>query len=80
MDYNLYWRTDSVPVTIAGKTFAAWSKMKEPHSVTLNPLFMNIKQDDYSFISLKNVRKIGFKLFDYSKVGYMVTKNGLRRL
>lgn len=69
MDYNLYWRTDATPVTIAGKEFEEWKKVKEPHSVSLNPLFKDAKRDDYTFVSQKNIHKIGFKSFDYSKAG-----------
>ncbi|MEY8588710.1 hypothetical protein [Phocaeicola sartorii] len=43
--------------------------MKEPHSVMLDPLFKDVKNDDYTLVSRKNIRKIGFKPFDYSKAG-----------
>lgn len=69
IDYNLYWRTDATPITIHGKTFAEWKKEKEPHSVVLDPLFKNTAEDDYRLLSRKNIRKIGFKPFDYSKAG-----------
>lgn len=69
MDYNLYWRTDTTPITMMGKTFAEWKKMKEPHSVMLDPLFKDAKNDDYTLVSRKNIRKIEFKPFDYSQAG-----------
>lgn len=34
-----------------------------------DPLFMNAEADDFRFKSLRNVRKIGFVPFDYSKAG-----------
>ena len=69
MDSNLYWRTDKAPITIHGKKFNEWKKNKEPHSLVLDPLFNNAAADDYTFRSQKNIRKIGFKPFDYSKAG-----------
>lgn len=69
MDYNLYWRTDSTPITMMDKSFAEWKKMKEPHSVMLDPLFKDVKNDDYTLVSRKNIRKIGFKPFNYSEAG-----------
>lgn len=53
MDYNLYWRTDSTPITMMDKSFAEWKKMKEPHSVMLDPLFKDVKNDDYTLVSRK---------------------------
>lgn len=50
-------------------TFKAWKKRKEPYSVCTDPLFKDPLADDYSFTSLKAVRKIGFKPFDYTKAG-----------
>lgn len=69
MDYNLYWRTDGSPVTPMGKDFSEWRRRKEHHSVMCDPLFNDVENDDYTFASRKNIRKIGFKPFDYSKVG-----------
>lgn len=69
MDYNLYWRTDKTPITIHGKNFDEWKNKKEPHSLVLNPLFKDAVEDDYTFRSKKNIRKIGFEPFDYSKAG-----------
>lgn len=69
MDYNLYWRTDGAPVMIYGKDFSEWKRTKEPHSVSVDPLFRDVKADDYALLSRKNVRKIGFEPFDYSQAG-----------
>lgn len=69
MDYNLYWRTDCAAPTIKGHTFKEWKKLKEPHSIVADPLFKDAQKDDYTFTSLKNVRKIGFKPYDYTKAG-----------
>ena len=60
---------DSTPITMMDKSFAEWKKMKEPHSVMLDPLFKDVKNDDYTLVSRKNIRKIGFKPFNYSEAG-----------
>lgn len=44
-------------------------KKKEPHSLVLNPLFKDAAGGDYTFRSKKNICKIGFEPFDYSKAG-----------
>lgn len=68
IDYNLYWHLDGSP-TFKEHSFAEWKKLKEPHSVCMDPLFRNIQADDYTFTSLKAAHKIKFKPFDYSKAG-----------
>lgn len=68
IDYNLYWHLDGEPV-FGKHSFKEWKKLKEPHSVYMDPLFRGVETDDYRFASLKAARKIGFKPFDYSKAG-----------
>lgn len=68
IDANLYWHLEGEP-KFGKHTFKAWKKLKEPHSVCTDPLFKDPLADDYSFTSLKAVRKIGFKPFDYTKAG-----------
>lgn len=69
MDYNLYWHLQPKALEIKNQTFGEWKKKREPHSVSIDPLFRNAEADDFSFISLKNVHKIKFESFDYSKAG-----------
>lgn len=68
IDNNLYWSLDK-DLSFAGFSTKEWKKIKEPHAMVANPLFMNAEADDFRFKSLRNVRKIGFVPFDYSKVG-----------
>lgn len=68
MDCNLYWHTSGNP-SFAGHTWQEWRKMKEPHSLMADPHFRDAKNGDFSFASLKSVRKIGFRPFDTSSVG-----------
>lgn len=69
MDYNLYWHLKPEDFKIKNRAFSEWKKKREPHSVSVDPLFRNVEKDDFSFVSLKNVRKIKFQPFDYSKAG-----------
>lgn len=68
MDYNLYWHLEGNP-RFGKYSFNDWRKLKEPHSVNMNPGFKDAINDDFSFISLKAVRKIHFKPFNLSEVG-----------
>lgn len=68
MDYNLYWHLNGKP-QFGSHSFDEWKKLRERHSVMMAPGFKDIANDDFSFISLKAVRKIHFKPFDLSKVG-----------
>lgn len=78
IDSNLYWHLDGEPAF--GKyTFKEWKKLKEPHSVYADPLFTSPLSDDYTFLSLKAVRKIGFKPFDYSKAGVYGEKDWIEK-
>lgn len=54
--------------------FDEWKRLKEHHSIYADPLFKNPLGDDYTFLSIDNVSKIGFKPFDYSKAGVYGTK------
>lgn len=68
MDYNLYWHTSGVP-TFKKYSWKEWRQVKEQHSVVANPMFVDAENDNYDFLSLKNVKKINFKPFDVSRVG-----------
>lgn len=68
MDYNLYCNL-SEPVTIGKQSFSEWRKTKEPHSIEMDPGFVDALGDDFTFKSQKAIRKIGFEPLDYSAVG-----------
>lgn len=68
IDSNLYWHLNGEP-QFGKYTFKEWKKLKEPHAVYADPLFKDVKSDNYTFLSQKVIRKIGFKPFDYSKAG-----------
>ena len=69
MDYNLYWHLNGTP-EFGKRSFKEWKKNRgEKHSIIADPLFTDVVNDDYSFSSMKNMRKIRFRKWDYSKVG-----------
>lgn len=74
IDYNLYWHLNGTP-TFGYMNFDEWKRLKEHHSVYADPLFKDPLGDDYTFLSVDNVSKIGFKPFDYSKAGVYGTKD-----
>lgn len=69
MDYNLYWDITTDKVLFGGLSLGEWQKIKDAHSMVVDPLFNDPQNEDFTFKSLKNVKKIGFKPFDYSKAG-----------
>lgn len=68
MDFNLYWHTGGEP-RFGDMDFAEWNRKKEGHSVMADPLFVAPYDDDFSFRSMKNARRIGFRPVDFSKAG-----------
>lgn len=68
MDYNLYWHLNGVP-RFGKLTPEEWKKQKEPHAVIADPLFRDAQAGDFHFVSKKNIRKIGFESFDYTRAG-----------
>lgn len=68
MDKNLYYGPEE-KTGFMGMSFNKWRKEREPHSIMADPMFRNSKHDEYSFVSLKNVNKIGFNVWDYSIAG-----------
>lgn len=68
MDYNLYWHLNGSP-QFGKHSFSEWKKLKERHSVEMDPGFKDAVNDDFRFASKKAVRKIHFKPFDLTEVG-----------
>ena len=69
MDRNLYWSEDGGAFSFNGLGWKKWKEEKEPHSIVASPLFLDAANDDFRFRSLRNIKKIGFVPFDYSKAG-----------
>ena len=69
--HNLYWQTGGKPIDFAGRTFAAWQKSgQDAGSVIAEPKFTDAAHRDFH-LPRKNpeLELIGFKPFDFSKVG-----------
>lgn len=70
MDYNDYWdlRADTA-LRFDGLSFREWRRIKDAHSIVADPMFRDPLAGDFTFRSLKTVRRIGFVPFDYTKAG-----------
>jgi len=70
MDENLYWNTKKSKFDFAGLTFSKWQKLdRDAHSILANPGFNEPENYDFTFKSIRNIRKIKFVPFDYSQAG-----------
>lgn len=69
MDNNCYWHTQDQNPFFQDLEFNEWKKLKEKNSVLADPLFVDAENYDFRFKSMKVVRQIGFKPFDYEKAG-----------
>lgn len=75
-DYNLIFNADGGEYTIAfglkGKVIhlTGWKKMGfDVHSVTADPMFMDLKHDDYRLKPESPAIKLGFEPIDMTKIG-----------
>jgi len=69
-DNNCYWDTRTKDIRFGKLSFAAWQKSgKDVHSVIADPGFVNPLQFDFRIKNKAVIRKIGFKVFDYSQAG-----------
>jgi hypothetical protein len=70
MDKNLYWNTKQPVQSFANLSFDQWKKLgHDTHSIVADPYFSNPEKFDFTFKSNRNIRRIGFTPFDYSKAG-----------
>ncbi len=69
-DRNCYWDQRTKDIHFAKLSFAEWQKSgKDIHSVIADPEFVNPSQVDFTIKNKAMIRKIGFKVFDYSQAG-----------
>lgn len=67
---NIFWHLKGDSLSIDGfKDFEEFKRLKEDNSIIADPLFNDPANDDYTFKSKRAIKKIGFEIFDYSKVG-----------
>ena len=74
-DHNCYWDTRTKDIRFGKLSFAEWKKSgKDLHSIIANPEFANASAFDFRIKNSAAMRKIGFKVFDYSKAGVYGTE------
>lgn len=69
MKKNLYWDLRTADSSFLNMKFRDWEKDRDHKAILVDPLFINPQKGDFRFKTLKNIRKIGFVPFDYSKAG-----------
>lgn len=74
-DSNIYWDERARDISFGKFSFQKWQqKGKDQHSVIANPGFTNPHAFDFSLKNRRIARKVGFKPFDFSKVGVYGSK------
>ena len=75
MDQNLYWNLSGNEYDFNKRSFVKWQKSgHDVHSYIANPGFKNPKSFNFKLKNKKQVKKIGFKPFDYKKAGVTGSK------
>ncbi|TKG94674.1 right-handed parallel beta-helix repeat-containing protein [Puteibacter caeruleilacunae] len=70
MDNNLYWNVNNDEYIFNGKSFDEWKKTgHDINSIIADPQFKDPQNYDFSLTRKRNVKRIGFKPFDFSTVG-----------
>jgi parallel beta-helix repeat protein len=70
MKNNLYWNTGGSDYDFAGKNFNEWQKTgHDKNSIIADPFFNDPENFDFRFKNYQNIKRIGFKPFDYTKTG-----------
>jgi hypothetical protein len=70
MDQNLYWNTAGGEYIFNGVSFEKWQETgHDKNSFIADPGFVNAPEFDFRFKDKKNIQKINFIPFDYSKAG-----------
>jgi hypothetical protein len=70
MDHNLYWNTSGGEYIFNGISFDKWQETgHDVNSFIADPGFVNAQEFDFRFKEKKNIQKINFVPFDYSKAG-----------
>ncbi len=72
-DYNLYWNPAGKPIRFFDNatSFQQWQEQfgQDQHSLVVDPLFVAPEKDDFRLKEGSPALAIGFKPFDFSKVG-----------
>jgi hypothetical protein len=69
-DYNLFWRTDGLPMEFYGMPLAEWqAKGVDRHSVVADPQFVDPAHGDFRLKPGSPALKLGFRPIDTSRAG-----------
>ena len=80
MDQNLYWNTKNNDYNFNGKSFEEWQQSgHDANSFIEDPNFKDATNFDFRFKNKKNIRKIYFIPFDYSKAGVYGSKEWIKK-
>ena len=80
MDYNIYWNTGGKTYDFNGNSFENWQQSgHDVNSFIINPNFNDAPDFDFTFKNRKNIQKINFKPFDYSKAGVYGDKEWIKK-
>lgn len=69
MSRNLYWDLRTAQPEFLKMAFGEWRSQRDKGAVLADPLFVNPQAGNFSLKSLKNVRRVGFVPFDYTRAG-----------
>lgn len=75
-DYNCYFFADpSKKIDFQGMSFSEWQqKGQDTHSVTEDPMFADVRIGNFTPKNKDMLKRIGFKMFDYTKAGVYGSK------
>lgn len=75
-DYNCYYCTNaSEKIDFQGLSFSEWQhKGQDTHSFIEDPIFTDIQAKNFTPKNKELLKKIGFRMFDYSKAGVYGSK------
>lgn len=71
MNNNIYWNKIGNKYAFNDKSFTEWRKKTghDANSIIVDPLFKDVKNNNFHFQNTSNANKINFKAFDYTKAG-----------
>ncbi len=70
MDNNIYWNPEPTKVDFTGQTLQEWRERgHDKNSVIADPLFMDVKNDDFRLSPNSPALQLGFQPIDLSKAG-----------
>lgn len=80
-DSNLYWDTRTNNIRFLNYSFEEWKQKtgKDKNSIIADPMFVAPENYDFRFKNKRNINKIGFKPFDYTRAGVYGDENWIKK-